>query len=112
MTFVPTKSGIFKIGLLKDADRGLMARLNEELMAYRMCPLTPERVDAMIADIASVVIDIAEEQDVDPPNWIICVDHSDSDVQISFKDEDGTRRSAIELEAEIHRRAVCDMLSS
>ena len=51
MTFTPTKSGTFKIGLLRRDSHGLTERMKEELMAYLTCPLTPERLDDMVADI-------------------------------------------------------------
>ena len=90
----------------------LTDRVREELLAYLRCPLTDDRINKMMADIVSVVVAISKEQEVDPPNWIIYVDREDGshDVRIGFQDEDGNRRTVHELETEIHRRAVYQML--
>ena len=112
MSFIPTKSGTFKIGLL-DRDGSLSTRVHRELLSNLNCELTQERVDHMQQVIADAVDDIAEDQSVDAPDWAVVIDHNrpkPGHIWVGFQDETGALRSIDDMETEIHRRAVRQML--
>ena len=109
MSFNPSKSGTYRIGVRQRGGQ-LEARLQQELMPHLNKHLTDELYERLIRSIAEIVSDVSEEQNIEPPRWVVVMDCRPNGVFVGFQDEDGETRSVGEMETEIHRRAVSQML--